>query len=253
MSWRVLIIGHTGGIGKALVAECRQAGWWVMGASRQPALKSEDVDTALAIDITLPKDRERLIDAIVECRINVVIFAAGTPHFAETSSVCDEDLTSVLACNLLAPMAFTSGLLRVRSDSLSLATVLYIGSAVGDIGLPGYSVYGASKSGLHRYVESLRRETAGQGVAFKLLVPRATKTTFNSAAATAYGTATGAGSDTPQSVAKAALRLIHSNQSTLSLGQAESLFAKLNLLFGARLDGAFKKHSIALRGLKSPL
>jgi len=249
MKQRMVVIGHTGGIGKALTAKSRQEGWWVMGASRGSALDADPIDSELSVDITLPQDRRRLIEAIVENEINVVVFAAGTPHFSPTASVSESDIDRVLNCNLLAPMAITSGLLADSSKLSSVKTLLYVGFAVGDIGLPGYSVYGASKAGLHRYVESLRRERVGGEIAFKLIVPRATETQFNSAAASAYGSATGASVDTPEFVAQAIFGVITGKQVAKSVGSLESIFSKINQLFGAWIDFAFKKHALALRDL----
>jgi len=250
MKQRMMVIGHTGGIGKALIAKSRQEGWWVMGASRGSAPDAEPIDSELSVDITLPQDRRRLITAIVENEINVVVFAAGTPHFSSTASVSDSEIDRVLNCNLLAPMAITSGLLADTANLFSVKTLLYVGSTVGDIGLPGYSAYGASKSGLHRYVESLRREMAGGQIAFKLIIPRATETKFNSALAAAYGSATGASVDTPEFVAQAIFGVITGKQATKSVGSLESIFAKINQLFGAWIDFAFKKHALALKDLK---
>ena len=250
MKQRMMVIGHTGGIGKALIAKSRQEGWWVMGASRGSAPDADPIDSELSVDITLPQDRRRLITAIVENEINVVVFAAGTPHFSPTASVSDSEIDRVLNCNLLAPMAITSGLLADTANLFSVKTLLYVGSTVGDIGLPGYSVYGASKSGLHRYVESLRREMAGGQIAFKLIIPRATETKFNSALAAAYGSATGASVDTPEFVAQAIFGVITGKQATKSVGSLESIFAKINQLFGAWIDFAFKKHALALKDLK---
>ena len=74
-------------------------------------------------------------------------------------------MQAVLQANLLAPMLLTQALLPhlLRQPR---AQVVFVGSALGRIGLPGFSVYGASKAGLHGFAEALRREladTAGAG------------------------------------------------------------------------------------------
>src|SRR3546814_9277856 len=47
------------------------------------------------------------------------------------------------------------------------------------IGVPGFSVYGASKAGLRSFSETLRRELADSSVLVQYLAPRSVRTDFN--------------------------------------------------------------------------
>ena len=114
-------------------------------------------------------------------------------------------MQAVLQANLLAPMLLTQALLpHLRGQPR--AQVVFVGSALGRIGLPGFSVYGASKSGLHGFAEALRRELAGTPVRVQILAPRSTRTDFNGPAVDAYNRATGTAMDRPEVVAEALLR-----------------------------------------------
>jgi short-subunit dehydrogenase len=117
---------------------------------------------------------------------------------------------------------------------------------VGRIGLPGFSVYGASKAGLHGFAEALRRELADTSVKVQILAPRSTRTGFNGADVEAFNRATGTAMDTPETVAEALLQLIESEAAERFLGFPERLAVRLNGVLGALLDGSFAKHRRSL-------
>ena len=66
-----------------------------------------------------------------------------------------------------------------------LTTGGFVGSALGSIGLPGYSVYSASKFGVHGFAHALRRELSGSSVKVQYIGPRSTDTGFNDPAVVA--------------------------------------------------------------------
>jgi short-subunit dehydrogenase len=154
-------------------------------------------------------------------------------------------MQQVLHSNLLAPMRLTQALLPqlLRQPR---AQVVFVGSALGRIGLPGFSVYGASKAGLHGFAEALRRELADTGVRVQILGPRSTRTGFNGAAVEAYNRATGTAMDQPEAVAVALLKLIESEAAERFLGFPERLAVRLNGVLGATFDNSFVKHRRSL-------
>ena len=138
-------------------------------------------------------------------------------------------------------MLLTQALLP-RLMTLGQAQIVFVGSALGRIGLPGFSVYGASKAGLHGFAESLRRELAGSPVRVQLLGPRSTRTGFNSSAVEAYNRATGTSMDPPEAVADALLELIENGAAERYVGWPERLVVRLNSALGPWLDSGFTRH-----------
>ncbi len=183
--------------------------------------------------------------AAADWRANVVVQAAGMPGFGALGRVTPEQMGQVLQANLLAPMLVTQALLP-QVLRLPRAQIVFVGSALGRIGLPGFSVYGASKAGLHGFAEALRRELADTPVRVQILGPRSTRTGFNGAEVEAYNRATGTAMDDPSAVAAALLRLIESEAAERFVGFPERLAVRLNGAFGARLDGSFAKHRRSL-------
>jgi len=242
---RVLLTGASGGIGQAMAETLRQAGAQVMGVGRGAAGPA-----GLAwhrADLNEPGAAAGVARAAADWRANVVVHAAGVPGFGALQSVPQMQIEQVLQANLLAPMLLTQALLPqlLRQPR---AQMVFVGSALGRIGLPGFSVYGASKAGLHGFAEALRRELADTGLRVQILGPRSTRTGFNDAAVEAYNLATGTAMDTPEIVAAALLALIESEAAESFVGFPERLGVRLNGLLGARLDASFAKHRRSLGG-----
>ena len=241
---RVLLTGASGGLGTAMQQALREAGAAVLGVSRAAQPGGAGVEWVRA-DLLTPAGVADVVSAAQAWRANVVVHAAGVPAFGALRDVPPARMAAVLQANLLAPMVLTQALLpQLRRQSR--AQVVFVGSALGRIGLPGFSVYGASKAGLHGFAEALRRELADTPVRVQLLGPRSTRTAFNDDAVTAYHRATGTATDSPTRVAAALVALIEDEAAERFVGFPERAAVRLNGLLGAHLDGSFAKHRRAL-------
>lgn len=237
---RVLITGASGGIGQAMVSALRQAGAQLLGVSRSAQPDAPDLRWVQA-DLGTVEGMEHIARAASSWGSNVVVHAAGLPGFGALSQLTPDQMQRVLHTNLLAPMQLTQALLPqlLRQPK---AQIVFVGSALGRIGLPGFSLYTASKAGLHGFAEALRRELADTSVQVQLLAPRSTRTAFNTTEAEAYNRATGTASDSAERVAQALLQLIDSEAAERYIGWPERLGVRLNGAFPPLLDGSFKKH-----------
>lgn len=258
---RVLVTGASGGIGQASVEALLRAGAAVMLSGRSPerlAALARDLRQRTgavagqvpwhAADLTRPADVAPLARAAERFDANAVVHAAGMPAFGRLESAAAGELERLLATNLLAPMQLTRELLP-HLRRRACAHVLFVGSALGRLGLPGFSAYSATKFGLRGFAEALRRELAGTGVRVQYLGPRSTRTGFNDAAVEAYHRDTGTAMDDAATVAAALLRLLESEAAERFLGWPEKLAVRLNGLAPARLDCAFARHRRSLDAL----
>jgi short-subunit dehydrogenase len=245
---RVLLTGASGGIGQAMARTLRNAGAQVMGVGRGESGPA-GMDWHRA-DLNEPNGAFSVAQAAADWRANVVVHASGVPGFGPLASIAPLQMEQVLKANLLAPMLLTQALLPqlLRQPR---AQLVFVGSALGRIGLPGFSVYGASKAGLHGFAEALRRELADTRLRVQILGPRSTRTGFNGAAVEAYNLATGTAMDAPEKVAVALLALIESEAAESFVGFPERLGVRLNGLLGARMDGSFAKHRRSLGAPKT--
>lgn len=248
---RVLLTGARGGIGQAMAQALLQAGAAVMGVGRSEDPRLLPGVEWVRADLTRDEGIAAVAAAAAAWRANVVVQAAGVPGFGALAGTSAAQMEAVLQANLLAPMRLSQALLP-QLRRLPRAQLVFVGSALGRIGLPGFSVYGASKAGLHGFAEALRRELADSPVRVQILAPRSTRTGFNDAAVEAYNRATGTAMDRPEDVAAALLALIESEAAERFIGWPERLAVRLNGLLGALFDGSFARHRRSLPAAASP-
>ncbi len=249
----VLLTGASGGIGAATARALVAAGARVLLVARDGARLARLADrlgagnqvAAFAADLTTATGRAQLRDLAVARRANVLVNNAGTPCFGALGEMDDAAIAGVIGVNLVAPIALTRTLLP-HLGSQPRAIVLNVGSTLGRLGLPGFSVYAASKFGLRGFTEALRRELAGSRIDVLYLAPRTTTTAFNSDRVAAFNRATGTREDTPEVVAAAILRTIERGTPERQLGFPERFAVRVNGLVPRWLDGAFAKHRAAL-------
>lgn len=199
----------------------------------------------LAVDLTTAGGRQAVRDAAFARRANVLINGAAIPSFGPFESLDDEHLQRVIQTDLVAPIALTRLMLPVLRAAPQ-ASILNIGSALGSIGMPGFTVYAAAKSGIRGFSEALRRELAGTSIRVQYLGARATRTGFNDARVDEFNLVTRTRSDSPDAVAAAALALLASGDSQRFLGLAENLLVRLNGVLPTWLDRGFGLHRRAL-------
>lgn len=262
---RVLLTGASGGIGQATAAALVAAGASVMLVGRSSARLSAQAQT-LRLENTLADgaqvewctadfEHEASIAGLTEVAsgwgCNVLIQGAGVPGFGRLEALDAAAMSQVLHLNLFVPMLLTQALLP-HFRSLPASRILFIGSVLGRLGLPGYSVYCASKFGLHGFAESLRRELGDTPIGVQYLGPRSTSTGFNSESANRYNHATGTAMDDPQVVGRAVLELMQSNAAERFLGFPEKLIVRINGLVPSWLDGVFSKHRNSLPDIDHP-
>jgi short-subunit dehydrogenase len=238
---RVLLTGASGGIGTAMAEALQQRGVPVLGVRRTPGASGTRQTEWVQADLSRTEGIRTAAHAAREWGANTVVHAAGLPAFGPLETTTPEQAAELLQTNLWAPMVLTQALLP-HLLAQPAATLVFVGSALGRMGVPGYSVYGASKAGLHSFAEALRRELLGTTTRVQVLAPRTTRTAFNGLAAQRYAVATGSTSDTPERVAQELIALLESNAAERFIGWPEKGLVRLNGAIGPWLDGGFARH-----------
>jgi short-subunit dehydrogenase len=256
----VLLTGAAGGIGRAIYQALRQQGARALLTGRDAAALQAMVadapagrDAVFAADLTSAADRQRLcaVASAWQGGIDVLINNAGVSELALLHTQSAESLERTLAINLLAPMDLCRQLLP-HLQQRQQAQIVNIGSVLGSIGHPGYSVYCASKFALRGFSEALRRELADTPVRVHYLAPRATQTAINSPAAQAMTAAMGASMDPPEVVAAALIEMLNHGHAQRVIGWPEKLFVRINAILPGLVDGALRKQLATIRGHADP-
>jgi len=248
----VVITGAGSGIGRelALVAG-RQDTRLVLVGRRQSTL---DATAALLpghpidifqLDVTDSLGRERLaafLDAKYG-RVDVLMNNAGRILVGPVGDLETADVSAMLETNLAGPILLTTNLLPLLRQS-DRGHIVNIGSMLGDIAMPMFAAYGASKFGLRGWSDGLRRELRHEGIKVTYAAPRATRTS----AASAFEHLIepfGMRLDTPEMVARRVWRDVRKGHATSYPFGIERLACGLQAVIPGMLDrvlsGQFRK------------
>lgn len=255
--YRAVLTGATGGIGRAiaerLAPQCETLLLVARDAAKLEALRRGLGDAggrcrAVAADLASAAGREAVVRAAAAAPggVDLLINNAGTSEFAWLEEHSDEMLERILRVNALVPMQLTRALLPLLAAQRA-ARVVNVGSIFGYLGYPGHAAYCASKFALRGFSEALRRELAGGPVRVTYFAPRSTQTAMTGAAERAMNAELGVAMDAPQSVAAALVDSLRGSTGERLLGMPERLFARLNQVFPALVDGALRRQLPVIR------
>lgn len=177
---RVWITGATSGIGEALALAFHQAGAkLILSARREDELKrvqtacgGEPATRILPMDVTHAneqpgKAREalRMFDGI-----DILVLNAGVSQRSLVKDTSMEVYRSIMETNFFGPIGLTQAVLPSMLENKN-GHIVVISSLVGKFSTPLRSGYSASKHSLHGFYDSLRAETARQGIKVTLVCP----------------------------------------------------------------------------------
>ncbi|MGY6547735.1 MAG: SDR family NAD(P)-dependent oxidoreductase [Roseinatronobacter sp.] len=169
-----LVTGASSGIGLAICRLLVAQGHAVTGVGRRAVshLPDDFPDIPyIAADIATQSGRDQVL-AHLPGRLTHALMNAGTGHYRP---LIDEDsaaIRSVIATNLLAPMALSAGLYPALREARGVLGLVGSVAYRGAVGMP---VYAASKAGLDGFARSLRSEWHGR-VDVRMIHPGPTAT-----------------------------------------------------------------------------
>jgi NAD(P)-dependent dehydrogenase (short-subunit alcohol dehydrogenase family) len=176
-----LVTGASSGIGKAASLALLEAGFAVVGTSRNTAgVTDRDGVTFVDLDVTSDESVTAAVRQVIERfgRIDVLVNNArtGAAGAAEESSVA-QDLR-VFDINLFGLIRMTKAVLphmRARGSG----RIINISSVLGVVPAPYMASYAATKHGIEGYSESVDHELREYGVRVLLVEPGYTRTGFD--------------------------------------------------------------------------
>lgn len=243
----ILITGATGGIGGALATVLAKQGAYLSLTGRNAVKLQQLVDSLPGEHYTIQAD---LNDADGRCRIlseiqnqtrplDVLINAAGVNDFDLLQNTDDAKIAELLSSNLLAPMQLTRLLLQQLNQEH--AQIINIGSTLGSIGYPGYSVYCATKFGVRGFSQALARELSDTAITVQYIAPRTTNTAMNQDHAAQMNASLGNTTDNPLQVAEHIAKAIKSKSNNVYIGWPERLSVAINNIASPLIDIAIRQ------------
>lgn len=187
---RTLITGAGSGIGRALAVElaARHGALALIGRRVEPlietaALVTEGGGTAHTItaDLVADGEPERVVAEAAGALggLDIVVNNAGNVRAGALEDIDAADIRAMVELNLLVPILATRAALphlRAAGTAHGHAALVGIASASGLVGTPFYAAYAATKAGLLRFDEAVRRELHGSGVHVASACPGAVDT-----------------------------------------------------------------------------
>ncbi len=222
---KVLITGGTEGIGKALVAGL------VAREVKQIAVMARKIEGLNALEKEFPaaeflklmgdvSDLNTIRNGVEKIRENwgsldILVNNAGVVAAGLLENISDEDITSQIAINLTAPIVLTKYCLPLLKESKE-AAIMNISSGLGLIGMPYYSVYASTKSGIRQFSDALRRELTSANIQVICIYPTATDTGMMKTADTT-------GMDSPEMVAEKSIEGLITGEINVIFGGEQRL------------------------------
>jgi short-subunit dehydrogenase len=175
-----LVTGASSGIGRAAASALSEAGFAVVGTSRNATqVPPLDGVTFLDLDVTQDESVSALVAGVIERfgRIDVLVNNAGLgmSGAAEESSI--SQTKAVFDINLFGTIRMTNAVLpHMRAQGAG--RVVNVSSVLGLIPAPYMAVYAATKHAVEGYSESVDHELREHGIRALLVEPAYTSTGF---------------------------------------------------------------------------
>ena len=257
MSQIALVTGATGGIGKAIAIALAKQGYRVIIHGRNLAkleallrelnIKhgSRGEHKMLQADLDKAEERVSMIEAAFDIaqncggKLDLLVNNAGISHFGDFALTQAGTIEALAQTNFVAPIMLSQHYLNTLQRKQQVGTLINLGSALGSIGFPGFSVYCATKFGLRGFTETLAREYQASGNRIAYFAPRTTDTSINSKAASQMNQTMGSKVDSVDDVAQAFMSFLNGKSRRKVLGWPETFFARLNGVLPELVDKAF--------------
>ncbi len=148
-----VVTGASKGIGLAIAKDLLKNGWVVYGISRTKPKEKLDINF-VKFDLYKLDKIKSLIKKLPR-KISLLVNNAGFAYRTKIKNIEIEDFHKLLDLNFIAPVLLTKHLLpRIPKGGI----VVNISSDVSCMGLSGYTIYSASKSGINRLSTTLAQE-----------------------------------------------------------------------------------------------
>jgi NAD(P)-dependent dehydrogenase (short-subunit alcohol dehydrogenase family) len=177
------VTGASSGFGRQIAEATAAAGDTVVAAVRRPEALSELADAypglidPIQLDVT---DGERIEAAVNDAvdrhgRIDVLVNNAGRTQVGAVEETTAEELRTLFDLHLFGPAALTRAVLPHMRERRRGAVVM-MSSVGGQVSMPGFGAYCATKFALEGLAEALAAEVAPFGITVLVVEPGAFRT-----------------------------------------------------------------------------
>jgi NAD(P)-dependent dehydrogenase (short-subunit alcohol dehydrogenase family) len=178
-----VITGGSSGIGLATAQRFVGEGArvFIMGRRHSELDKAKaligDGLTTVAGDVTRSADLDRLFATVLEKEggLDILVTCSGRALPEELGKITEENFDAIFDLNARATLFTVQKALPLIRNG---GSVILVGSIAGNVGVPGYTTYSASKAALRSYTRTWTREFSDRGIRFNTLSPGPIDTPF---------------------------------------------------------------------------
>jgi len=177
----VVVTGASSGIGKALVKQLLKEGAFVLGISRSIESTMDITHARLWVknmDLSLKESIDQLFDYARNCfgTIDLFVANAGYARYGGHETIDFKEMDTLLNLNTKGIMHTAKKMREVYGDKPYNFLVTL--SAIAELPMPGYALYGASKAALDNYFSAVALEEKKTSHIYQRVYPVATRTDF---------------------------------------------------------------------------
>jgi NAD(P)-dependent dehydrogenase (short-subunit alcohol dehydrogenase family) len=177
------VTGASSGFGRAITEAALEAGDTVVAAVRRPAALDELVTAhpdrldPVALDVTDTAAGAAAVEAAVEKhgRIDVLVNNAGRTQVGAVEETTDDELRALFDLHVFGPFALTRAVLPHMRER-GRGAIVMMSSVGGQVVMPGFGVYCATKFALEAVAETLAAEVRPFGITVMAVEPGAFRT-----------------------------------------------------------------------------
>jgi NADP-dependent 3-hydroxy acid dehydrogenase YdfG len=177
------VTGASSGFGRAITEAAVEAGDAVVAAARRPEALDDlvaahpDLVDPVALDVTEGAAVEAAVAGALDRhgRIDVLVNNAGRTQVGAIEETTDDELRALFDLHVFGPLALTRAVLPHMRERGSGAVVM-MSSVGGQVVMPGFGVYCATKFALEAVADALVQEVASVGIKVLVVEPGAFRT-----------------------------------------------------------------------------
>lgn len=228
---RIVVTGAASGIGKELVTLLSHYDCQILAVDRNSDGLSQFLEQVHNSRATIKSyicdiGYQQQIDDLFEHagqvlgEVDIFIANAGFAYYEQLLDADWDRIDQIFRVNVHSSIYTAIIMKQLHPDSAY--KVVVTASAIGKLGLPGYALYGATKSAIDRFAEAYRFELPDPS-SLALVYPIATRTQFFQEASR-HEAPTPWPSQTPKQVAKAIIRGIEKDRKSIYPSQVYQIF-----------------------------
>jgi short-subunit dehydrogenase len=188
----VLVTGASRGIGRATAELLADRGAQVVPAGRDGGALADVAErtggTPLIADLALPGAASRLVEQVrsLHGRLDGVVANAGIGHAGPVAAMTDAQVAALVDLNVRGTLELGRAAAGVFTDQGPGGGLVFVTSIAGAVGVPGESVYSATKAAVEAFAVVLREELRPAGAAVSTVLPGVVGTGFFDTRGAAY-------------------------------------------------------------------